>query len=69
MYEAKIKTLEESFKQIENKINQLQKTENADFDEISKLITIKNRYLIELRDLRKRQWEEDYDRVNFDDDR
>lgn len=68
MFEQKIKSLEESFKLVENKIRQLEKSDNVDRDEITKLIATKNRYLLELRDLRKQQYEYSQT-VDFGDDR
>lgn len=65
MFEHRIKILEESYKQVENKIKLV---EAEDSEELSKLISLKNKYLIELRELRRQQY--DYSqRVDFEDDR
>ncbi len=68
MYDSKIKTLEESYRLIDNKIFQLEKTGEADTEELKKLQEQKNKYLNELRELRRRQYD-DSQRVDFDDDR
>lgn len=68
MYESKIRTLEESYRLIDNKLFHLEKSGKADPEEIKKLQETKTRYLNELRQLRRQEYD-DSQRVNFDDDR
>lgn len=69
MYEQKIKMLEESHRLIDNQLFQLERSGSKDSDTIQKLQEQKNKYLNELRNLRRLQWDIDHERVNFDDDR
>lgn len=68
MYENRIRTLENIYKNIENDIDTLQKNPTHDSDKLKSLIESKNKYLSELRELRKRQYEHNQF-VNFDDER
>jgi hypothetical protein len=67
-YAQRIKILEESYRVLDNKLFQLEKTGEADTEELKKLQEQKNKYLNELRELRRRQYD-DSQRVDFDDDR
>lgn len=69
MYEQKIKMLEESHRLIDNQLFQLEKTTNPDLEKIKSLKEQKNKYLIELRTLRRLQYDYDHNTVDFDDDR
>lgn len=69
MYEQRIKMLEESHRLIDNQLFQLERSGSSDSDTIQKLQEQKNKYLNELRNLRRLQWDIDHERVNFDDDR
>lgn len=69
MYEQKIKMLEESHRLIENQLFQLEKTTNPDLEKIKSLKEQKDKYLIELRNLRRLQYDYDHNTVDFDDDR
>lgn len=69
MYEQKIKMLEESHRLIENQLFQLEKTTNPDLEKIKSLKEQKDKYLIELRTLRRLQYDYDHNTVDFDDDR
>lgn len=63
-YEKRIETLQEGLKVLENQI--------ADATEPATIETLKNKkytYESELRRLIRLQWEEDTQRVHFDDDR
>jgi hypothetical protein len=64
-YHNRIKTLEEGYRILESRISDF----NGDNEELSKLKEQKSKYFDELRRLRKLQWEEDHERVNFDDER
>lgn len=68
MYEAKIKMLEESYRIIDNQLFQLEKTGKADPEQIKKLQQTKTKYLNELRELRRLEYESSQ-HVDFGDDR
>jgi hypothetical protein len=68
MYDSKIKTLEESFRLVEAQINQLQQSNSGDSEKLQKLLETKNKYLLELRELRRKQYEYSQT-VDFGDDR
>ncbi len=68
MYDSKIKTLEESFRLVEAQINQLQQSNGGDSEKLQKLLETKNKYLLELRELRRKQYEYSQT-VDFGDDR
>lgn len=68
-YTNKIKTLEESYRVLDNKIFALEKNGSSDTEELKKLQETKSKCLDELRQLRRLQWDHDHERVNFDDDR
>lgn len=61
--------LEESHRLIENQLFQLEKTTNPDLEKIKSLKEQKDKYLIELRTLRRLQYDYDHNTVDFDDDR
>jgi DNA-directed RNA polymerase alpha subunit len=67
MYEAKIRMLEESYRLVDNQLFQLEKTGKADPEQIKKLQEQKNKYLNELRELRKKQYDQGQT-VDFGDD-
>lgn len=63
-YNGKIKELESKFKLLEQKI-----ANSDNIDDLKNLIPQRDNCLSELKRLRKLQWEEDHERVEFDDDR
>lgn len=65
----RIRTLEESYRLLDDQIFQLEKTGSTDTDKIKKLQDTKSKYLSELRVLRRAQWDHDHERVELDDDR
>lgn len=67
-YRARIRTLEESHRLIDETIQKLE-AEKADDLKISEYKKKKLQYRDELSRLNKLQWEEEHERVNFDDDR
>lgn len=68
MYEQRIRTLENLYKSVEGEIDTLQQRPNVDQDKLKTLTETKTRYLSELRELRRKQY--DYDQyVKFEDDR
>jgi flagellar biosynthesis/type III secretory pathway chaperone len=68
-YKSRIKTLEESHRLVDNQLFQLEKSGVGDSDKIQKLRETKQKYLSELQQLRRAQWDYDHERVDFDDDR
>jgi len=68
-YKSRIKTLEESHRVVENQIFQLEKAGKPDPEKLAKLQEIKLKYFTELRLLNRAQWDNDHERVDFDDER
>lgn len=66
-YSNRIKTLEESYRLVDTQIESLNKL-GGDQEKIKKLTEFKNKYLIELRDLRRAQYEHTQI-IDFGDDR
>lgn len=65
-YTQRIKSLEEFFRIAEVQINNEEKSATPDKEKLSKLYESKNRYLMQLRELRRLEYEEGQ-RVEFDD--
>lgn len=68
-YTTRIRTLEESYRLVDNQLFQLEKTGSTDQEQIKKLQDTKSKYLNELRVMRRAQWDHDHERVELDDDR
>jgi flagellar biosynthesis/type III secretory pathway chaperone len=68
-YNNRIKTLEESYRLVDNQLFQLEKSGSTDSDKIQKLREAKQKYLSELQHMRRIQWDHDHERVDFEDDR
>ena len=68
-YKNRIRTLEESHRQVENQLFQLEKSGNADPEKIKKLKEAKDKYFTELRLMNRAQWDHDHNTVDFGDDR
>ena len=68
-YTNRIKTLEESHRLVENQLFQLEKSGSTDSHKIQKLREAKDKYLSELRVMRRAQWDHDHNTVDFGDDR
>lgn len=68
-YTNRIKTLEESYRLVDNQLFQLEKSGSTDSDKIQKLREAKQKYLSELQHMRRAQWDHDHERVDFEDDR
>ena len=64
-YHGRIKTLEEAYRITTQKIS----NHEGDKESLNVLREQQTKYFDELRRLRKLQWEEDHERVNFDDER
>ncbi len=68
-YQNRIKTLEESHRLVDNQLFLLEKTGSTDYDKIKSLQEAKEKYLNELRMMRRIQWDHDHETINLDDDR
>lgn len=68
-YTNRIKTLEESYSIVERQIEQLNKSDNPDTSKILSLTETKNKYLTELKTMRKAQWDHDHETIDYEDDR
>lgn len=68
-YTQRINALEESYRMVDNQLFQLEKSGSTDKEKIKKLQDTKEKYLSELRVMRRAQWDHDHERVDFDDDR
>jgi iron-sulfur cluster repair protein YtfE (RIC family) len=68
-YKSQIKNLQETYQRLDNEIFSLMKNENKDQPMINDLIGKRSKTQLEIRKLQKLQWEEEHDRVNFEDDR
>lgn len=68
-YKNRIRTLEESYRLAENQLFQLEKAGNADPKKIASLREASAKYMTELRQLNRAQWDHDHETVDLDDDR
>jgi hypothetical protein len=68
-YRSRIKTLEESYRLVENQLFQLEKAGNADPKKIASLREASAKYMTELRQMNRAQWDHDHETVDLDDDR
>jgi hypothetical protein len=68
-YKNRIKTLEESYRLVENQLFQLEKAGNADPKKIASLREASAKYMTELRQMNRAQWDHDHETVDLDDDR
>lgn len=68
MYESQIKTLEIKFDSVGKQLDKLKVEGNQDSTEFTKLNNQRLTILEELRNLRRKKWEYDHERVNIDDD-
>jgi hypothetical protein len=69
MYEQKIKELETNIRKLDNEIFLLEKQGSTDKEKIKVLSEKKMNNFNELRRLYRLQYEENHERVHFDDDR
>jgi len=65
-YRNRIRTLEESYRMVQSQIEKLEPVENADKKKLSELYEYREKYLTQLREYRRAQYDEDQ-RVDFDD--
>jgi hypothetical protein len=68
-YKNRIKMLEESHRIVDNQLFQLEKSGSKDSVKIKSLQETKEKYLSELRIMRRAQWDNDHETINLDDDR
>lgn len=68
-YKQRIKFLEDEVRKLDNEIFALEKNGSNDKEKLKTLKENKMNQFNELRKLHRLQWEEDHERVNFDDDR
>ena len=68
-YRSRIKTLEESYRLVENQLFQLEKAGNADPKKIASVREASSKYMTELRQMNRAQWDHDHETVDLDDDR
>ena len=61
--------LEESHRIVDNQLFQLEKSGSKDSVKIKSLQETKEKYLSELRIMRRAQWDNDHETINLDDDR
>ncbi len=69
MYREKIRKLELLVEEQGQKITKMQNDPNRDEQEYMSLNQQRSMTMRQLSELRRLQWEEDHERVNFDDDR
>ena len=69
MFENRIKHLEESHRLLNQKIDNLEKTDNFDDAYMSSLKKQRLHFLDELAILRRKQWEHDHETIDYDDER
>ena len=65
-YRSKIRTLEESYRQVQNKITQENNSSNPDREKLANLLEYRSRYYQELCELRRKQYDLDQE-IDFDD--
>lgn len=68
-YKSQIRTLDANLKMYDSQIAKMEVTSFPDEALLVELKTKRTSTFNELRRLNKLQWEEDHERVNFDDDR
>ena len=69
MYADRIAKLEEYHRDLDHRIAEMQKRGNFDDNTLNELKKKKLQYKDEISKLRKLDWEERHERVDFDDDR
>jgi ABC-type phosphate transport system auxiliary subunit len=68
-YKSQIKNLQEAYQKLDNEVFSLMKSEDKDHVKLKDLIGKRSKIQLDIRKLQKLQWEEEHDRVNFEDDR
>jgi len=69
MYRERIARLEQQLKDLDEKILAAEKDKSYDKDALTAMLIDKNDVYSELRRYIKLQWDEDHERINFEDDR
>ncbi len=69
MYEIEIKSLENKFDSISSRLNTLRESGDTSSTEVATLNNQRAAIFEQLRILRRKQWDEEYERVDIDDDR
>ena len=69
MYESRIRYIEETHRILNEKIDLMERTGNFDDIELTKLKKQRLQYRDELAKLRRLQWENDHETVDYDDER
>lgn len=68
-YHSRIQQLERLNKELDTQISNMEKSENIDEGKLQEMKKLHADYFNEIRRLNRLQWEEDHERVKFDDDR
>lgn len=61
--------LEESHRLMETQIEQIEKSDNPDSTKLVALREQRDKYLTELKVMRRAQWENDHETIDYEDDR
>jgi len=69
MYRERIARLQQQVYDLDEKILAAEKDKSYDKDALTAILIDKNDVYLELRRYTRLQWEEDHERVNFEDDR
>jgi len=69
MYSSQIKTLENKFNQLSSMLDDLRKIGDESSDKVKDLNRQRSNLFDEIRRLRRLEWDENHERVDFDDDR
>ena len=68
-YKAQINQINNQCRMIENQIREVNNDTAEDAEKLSILVEQRSRLYSELTKLNKQQWEEDHERINFEDER
>ena len=68
-YKAQINQINNQCRMIENQIWEVNNDTAEDAEKLSILVEQRSRLYSELTKLNKQQWEEDHERINFEDER
>jgi hypothetical protein len=69
MYKERIAKLQQAFDELNNQIAKAEKDENFNKDSLNTMHSQRSMLYSDLRKYTRLQWEEDHERVNFEDDR
>ena len=68
-YKSQIKNLQEAYQKLDTEILSWTKSGDKDQAMLQDLISKRSKIQLDIRKLQKLQWEEEHDRVHFEDDR